>query len=239
MKLSFYIICLISETLAEESDRNSVADKRDSETRSSSKDDSPMSHIGERREGYIVSKNLEVCNSHSLIEGQKVIPSWGTNIEENKSPENPYYDQTFTVANERKMHDKRQKKHKKKKLLSFATSRDRKNKECLTELKIPNTSILSPVSLSPVHCNSMEVTTQPAFTVEINNLKNTHTGPVVPHGVHPSHSIDNLDNQHFSVNNQRRGGVWKTSVDEVEIQSHRPKTGRFKQYVVNDIQIKD
>ena len=216
-----------------------MADKRDNETRSSFKDDSAMSHVGERREGDIVSKNLQVCNSHSLIEGQKVIPSWGTNIEENKSPENPYYDQNFTVANERKMHDKRQKKHKKRKLLSFATSRDRKNKECLTELKIPSTSILSPVSLSPVHCNSMEGTTQPAFTVEINNLKNTHTGPVVPHGVHPSHSIDNLDNQHFSVNNQSRGGVWKTTVDEVEIQSHRPKTGRFKQYVVNDIRIKD
>lgn len=191
------------ETVEEESDRNSAYDN--TVFSSPAKYDPLPSHFDNGKYYDELSKNLQKdepqhCMDKTLISSREDIAK-----EKCTTQGNPYYDQSFSVANEKpKTSEKRHKKHKKKKILSFDTRRNKENIACLDELKIPNTTIRSPLSLSPVHFNTNQGTGKTAFTVDINCLSDSKPkeGTLISLGINPSYSVAQIDNQILPSANQ-------------------------------------
>lgn len=214
------------ETVEEESDKNSAVYENDVFS-SPAKYDVPPSHLDNGKYYDQLSKNLQKDKPQYYM-GQTVISSSEEIEKENNTAQgNPYYDQSFSVANEKpKTSEKRHKKHKKKKILSFDTRRDKEKNAGLNELKIPNSTIRSPLSLSPVHFNTNQGTGNTAFTVDINCLSDSKPkeGTLITHGINPSNSGGQIDNQNLSSADQYYSDARKPLYDEYETQRVKAKS---------------
>lgn len=229
----FYIL----ETVDEESDKNSAGYENDVFS-SPAKYDIPPSHLDNDKYYDQLSMNLQKDKPHYYM-GHSVISSSEEIVKENNPTQgNLYYDQSFSVANENpKTSGKRHRKHKKKKILSFDTRRNKENNAGLNELKIPNSIIRSPLSLSPVHFNTNQGTGNTAYTVDINCLSDNSKpkeGTLITHGINPSNSAGQIDNQNQTLPsaNQYYGDVRKPLYDEYETQRVKAKSGTFDIYTL-------
>lgn len=214
------------ETVEEESDRNSAGYENDV-FYSPAKYDIPPAHLDNDRYYDQLSKNLQKDKSQHYMGHNEISSSEEIAKENNPTQGNPYYDQSFSVANEKpRTSEKRHKKHKKKKILSFDTRRDKENDAGLKELKIPNSTIRSPLSLSPVHFNTNQGKGNPAFTVDIDCLSDSkpHEGTLITHGINPSHSAGKIDNQNLPSANQYYSCARKPLYDENETQPVKAKS---------------
>lgn len=221
----FYIL----ETVEEESDRNSAGYENDV-FYSPAKYDIPSAHLDNDKYYDQLSKNLQKDKPQHHMGHSEISSSEEIAKENNPTQGNPYYDQSFSVANEKpRTSEKRHKKHKKKKILSFDTRRDKENDAGLKELKIPNSTIRSPLSLSPVHFNTNQGKGNPAFTVDIDCLsdRKPHEGTLITHGINPSHSAGKIDNQNLPSANQYYSCARKPLYDEYETQPVKAKSGTF------------
>lgn len=221
----FYIL----ETVEEESDRNSAGYENDV-FYSPAKYDIPPAHLDNDKYYDQLSKNLQKDKPQHYMGHSEISSSEEIAKENNPTQGNPYYDQSFSVANEKpRTSEKRHKKHKKKKILSFDTRRDKENDAGLKELKIPNSTIRSPLSLSPVHFNTNQGKGNPAFTVDIDCLSDSkpHEGTLITHGINPSHSAGKIDNQNLPSANQYYSCARKPLYDEYETQPVKAKSGTF------------
>lgn len=217
------------ETVDEESDKNSAGYENDVFS-SPAKYDNPPSHLDNDKYYDQLSMNLQKDKPHYYM-GHSVISSSEEIVKENNPTQgNLYYDQSFSVANENpKTSGKRHRKHKKKKILSFDTRRNKENNAGLNELKIPNSTIRSPLSLSPVHFNTNQGTGNTAYTVDINCLSDNSKpkeGTLITHGINPSNSAGQIDNQNQNLPsaNQYYGDVRKPLYDEYETQRVKAKS---------------
>ncbi|XP_048772371.2 uncharacterized protein LOC125678172 isoform X2 [Ostrea edulis] len=142
------------------------------------------------------------------------------NATEKNRFENFYYDENFTVPNQKKKKSERKtRKKKRRKLLSFDSRREEKDDEFISQLKISNDRVNTPVSLSPVHCDKKQFIQKPLFTVDIGSIseekRNEATCTYISEGVNPSYPLGPMDNNQCQFSN-----TWKTqrSYDNKDIQ---------------------
>lgn len=225
----FFSHLLFSETLKEEYENSSGSEKNifslqvdPAQSGSSRKRrDGTSSKCYQESQGYLSQNQPSNSSSAQMNYSEH-------NATEKNRFENFYYDENFTVPNQKKKKSERKtRKKKRRKLLSFDSRREEKDDEFISQLKISNDRVNTPVSLSPVHCDKKQFIQKPLFTVDIGSIseekRNEATCTYISEGVNPSYPLGPMDNNQCQFSN-----TWKTqrSYDNKDIQYEGVKIGR-------------
>ncbi|XP_061164913.1 uncharacterized protein LOC133173856 [Saccostrea echinata] len=190
------------ETVAEESKSHSLGSETDPYRSPAEYDQvlpEPVINRGGTRQGKSTFKDAKPAQYQSINVSSLQFKDCEQTVKDKVEIGNLYYEDNYSVPfdKKKKIEKKLKKNKRKRRFLSFATRRDENDDDILDELQIASNKFRTPASLSPVCCDTKQLTKNSPFTVEIASISEDTPEKEIDfsQGAYPSYPIGTLDSE--------------------------------------------